>query len=232
MIGITRHHKSIRLMPKPATKPRIVLAEDHLMIAEGIVKLLENDCELIGVVADGQALISATKKTLPDLILVDISLPLLNGLEATRQIKKSFPDIPVIILTMHTDNTLIHDARSAGVSGYLLKESAASELLHAIKEVLRGKTFFSATILENLGDHHGPAEYHETSIQSEVPLTPRQREILQLIAEGRSNKKMASILGLAVKTVEFHKTRLMRTLEIHSIPELTKYAIAHRMITL
>lgn len=219
-------------MTKAATKPRIVLAEDHTMIAEGIAKLLENDCDLVEVVGDGQALLSATKKFLPDLILVDISLPSLNGLEATRQIKKSFPAIHVIILTMHSDNALINDAVAAGASGYLLKETAASELLHAIKEVHRGNTFFSPSIWKNIGDHNVSLKQHETANQSEVPLTPRQREILQLIAEGRSNKEIASILGLAVKTVEFHKTRLMRTLKIHSIPELTQYAITHRIITL
>lgn len=219
-------------MTNALAKPRIVVAEDHAMIAEGIAKLLENDCELVEVVADGKTLISATQHHLPDLILVDVSLPLLNGLEATRQIKKRFPTIHVIILTMHTDPALVNDARAAGASGYLIKESAASELLHAIREVLRGKKIFSSTIQENVNKGSVSVEHHETTTQSGRPITPRQREVLQLIAEGRSNKEIAEILNLAVKTVEFHKTRLMRTLQLHSVPELTKYAIAHRIITL
>ena len=212
-------------------KPRIVLAEDHTMVAEGIGKLLRKNYRLVKIVTNGKSLLETVKKDPPDLILVDISLPLLNGIEATRQIKKIFPSIKIVILTMYADSHLVKEAIAAGISGYLLKESAASELLCALKEVSKGHTYFSHSVTEKVGESemtsHGKPPNHP-----DMPLTPRQREILQLIAEGRSNKEISSVLNRSIKTVEFHKSRMMRALGLHSIPELTQYAIENRIISL
>ena len=210
------------------SKARIVLAEDHAMIAEGIGQFLGNSFEIVNVVADGQALLQAVRKEVPDLVLADISLPTLNGLEATRQIKQQFPAIRVVILTMHTDPLLVKDAIEAGASGFIIKESAASELVYALHEVLQDRIYLSPAVAQLCDGSLFPDDKDDY----EISLTPRQREILQLIAEGQSNKEIASTLQLAIKTVEFHKTRIMRTLGIHSVPELTKFAIAHRIITL
>jgi DNA-binding NarL/FixJ family response regulator len=209
-------------------KPRIVLAEDHALVAEGIGKLLQNDYHLMKVVSDGRALLKTIKKDPPDLVLVDLSLPFLNGLDATRQITQLFPGMRVVILTMHDDPRLVEDAVAAGASGYILKESAASELLFALQEAIAGRTYFRSSGIHP--KQETPlANTKNTQTQTAVTLTPRQREVLQLIAEGRTNKEIATILGLAIKTVEFHKTRLMRTLDIHSIPELTTFAMANRI---
>lgn len=215
-------------LPQTPPKPRIFFAEDHGMVAEGISKLLQKEYDLMNVVSDGQALLNTIKDDPPDLVLVDLSLPLLNGFEATRQITGLFPNIRVVILTMHTDPRLVEDAMAAGASGYILKESAASELLSALREAFAGRIYFRAP-----GNRQtqmlSQTKSKNPKTEEATRLTPRQREILQLIAEGRTNKEIASALHLAVKTVEFHKTRLMRTLNIHSIPELTTYAIANRI---
>lgn len=212
-------------------KPSLVLAEDHTMIAQGIGKLLEQEYEIVSIVPDGRSLLEAVKKNQPDLVVADLSLPLLNGLEATRQIKKLFPSVRVVILTMHTDYRLVKDALAVGASAYVIKESAASELLSALKEVRRDQTYVSPVVAQSIDPENLTAGQDEPQSRPAIPLTQRQREILQLIAEGRSNKEIASILHLAIKTVEFHKTRIMRTLGSKSIPELTKYAIAHRIVT-
>ena len=213
------------------SKPTIVLAEDHSLIAEGIAKLLEQHYDIVGMVSDGLSLLNTVKKAMPDVVVVDLSLPLLNGLEVTRQVKKLFPSMRVVILTMHNDAGLVRDALAAGALGYVTKESAASELLLALKEVLRSKHYVSPVVAKKVDLQALIGRHHQPQSQPAIPLTQRQREILQLIAEGRSNKEIASILHLALKTVEFHKTRLKRTLGIKSIPEMTKYAIARRIIT-
>lgn len=214
-------------------KPRIILAEDHTLVAEGIAKLLQDEFDLIASVSNGRDLVEQVRQNLPEVVLVDLSLPILTGLEATRQIHKSFPSLPIIILTMHADPLLVEDAVAAGASGYLIKDSAPSELTFAIKEVLKGKTYISP-IISNYQKNLPPlSSGKDVSPASPlVHLTQRQREILQLIAEGRSNKEIAAILDLALKTVEFHKTRIMRTLNVHSTAELTKIAISLRIITL
>jgi DNA-binding NarL/FixJ family response regulator len=216
-------------------KPRIIVAEDHTLVAEGIARLLKDEFDLIATVSNGRDLVDRVRQNPPEVVLMDLSLPILTGLEATRQIHKNHPSIPVIILTMHADPVFVEDAMAAGASGYLLKDSAPSELIYAIKEVLTGNIYLSPKLTKNPACSSRPFSHVDKAESPPLPLgnlTQRQREILQLIAEGRSNKEIAAILNLAIKTVEFHKTRIMRLLHVHSTPELTKIAISQRIITM
>ncbi|MBD0316537.1 MAG: response regulator transcription factor [Nitrospiraceae bacterium] len=214
-------------MPMPDTC-RVLLADDHVLVAEGIQKLLEPEFELVGIVADGRSLITAAAKLQPDIAVVDISLPLLNGLDASQQVKKTNPNIKIIILTMHSEPNFVTQAFRVGVSGYVLKQSVGSELVQAIREVMKGRTFVSPMVTQSLVDQ----AVNPPSASSTEPngfaqsLSARQREVLQLVAEGKATKEIASILNVSIKTVEFHKTRIMKELRLRSAAELTKYAIA------
>jgi DNA-binding NarL/FixJ family response regulator len=217
-------------------KPRILLADDHLLVAEGIQRLLEPEAEIVGVFSDGRALVKSLPETHPDLIIVDISLPLLNGLDAARQVKQFDPRIKILVLTMHADQVFVVEAFRLGVTGYVLKQSLSGELLHAVREVMKGNIYISPSVAQGLVDHMnrpsqlGQAETEERAFDHS--LSPRQREVLQLVAEGRSTKEIASILNVSTKTVEFHRTRIMKELGLKTRPELTKYAIANGIITL
>lgn len=213
-------------------KARVLLADDHALVAEGLQKLLESEYELVGTVADGRALLNTIEKVEPDIALVDISLPLLNGLDAARQIKKTAPHVKLIFLTMHADQTFVTEAFRLGASGYVLKQSAASELLFALTEVLKGRTYVSPAVTKDLVER--VVSSHDTVEPKEFAgtLTVRQREVLQLIAEGKSTKEIASTLNISIKTVEFHKTRIMQELGVRTTAELTKYAIAHGIVSL
>lgn len=206
---------------------RVLLADDHVLVAEGIQKLLEPEFELVGIVADGRSLITAAAKLQPDIAVVDISLPLLNGLDASQQIKKTNPNIKIIILTMHSEPNFVTQAFRVGVSGYVLKQSVGSELVQAIREVMKGRTFVSPMVTQSLVDQavNPPSASTEPSGFAQS-LSSRQREVLQLVAEGKATKEIASILNVSIKTVEFHKTRIMKELRLRSAAELTKYAIA------
>ncbi len=208
---------------------KILIADDHPMILEGIKRLLEEkDGEVIGTVEDGRALVEATRRLRPNLILVDISMPVLNGLEAARQIKQFDPACKIIFLTMHADPTYAREAFEAGGSGYLLKRSAATELQDAIRTVLGGGTYLTPLIdHEDLGlSRSGPPQgFHKIG-----KLTPRQREVLQLLAEGHSTKEIASILTISMKTADFHKTKIRETLGLHTVAELTQYAVTHGLV--
>lgn len=216
-------------------KPRVIIADDHALVAEGVTKLVERDVQLVGSVADGRALVQAVEKLNPDLALVDISLPLLNGLDACRQIKKSNPDVKVIILTMHLEKHFVTEAFRAGVSGYVLKQSVTDELIFAIKEVLKGRTYVSPLVTQSLVEQAlqpGPGAPAVDQPAAPSHLSLRQREVLQLVAEGKSTKEIASTLNVSIKTVEFHKTRIMKELKLHSTAELTKHAIALGLVSI
>lgn len=217
-------------------KPRILIADDHLLVAEGIQKLLESEVEVLGVFADGRALTKAVPELHPDLIIVDISLPLLNGLDAARQVKQFDPTIKILMLTMHADQVFVVEAFRLGVTGYVLKQSLSGELQHAVREVLKGNTYISPSIAQGLVEYmNRPPQVGQGEIGEggfDHSLSPRQREVLQLVAEGRSTKEIASILNVSTKTVEFHRTRIMKELGLKTRPELTKYAIANGIITL
>jgi DNA-binding NarL/FixJ family response regulator len=204
-------------------RPRIILADDHRIVIEGLRTLLETKFEMVGTVEDGRALMDATKKLHPDVVVADISMPLLNGIEAVRQIKKNDPAVRVIFLTMHPDVTYAVEAFNAGASGYVLKHSAPSELVNAIHEVLKGRTYVTPMIAGELietykkGDNVGNVEISK--------LTTRQREVLQLLVEGKSAKEVAGLLNISTRTVEFHKYKMMEMLSIKTSPELVKFAI-------
>jgi RNA polymerase sigma factor (sigma-70 family) len=213
-------------------KPRLLMADDHSIMLAGLRKLVEGTCEVIGAVEDGRALVEAAEQLRPDLILVDISMPLLNGMDAARQIKKSVPDAKLIFLTMHASPVFATEALQAGASGYLLKQSAASELPQAIETVLNGQVYLTPAITRPVLD--SIVKHKSTPMQlrkSLTQLTPRQREVLQLLAEGKSPKDIAQLLNVSLKTVEFHKTRLMKQLDLHSTLALAKYAIAEGLVS-
>src|SRR5215217_2994728 len=191
---------------------RVLLADDHVLVAEGIQKLLEPEFELVGIVADGRALVTAASKLQPDIAVVDISLPLLNGLDASRHIKKANPAIKIIILTMHSEPNFVTEAFRIGVLGYVLKQSVASELVQAIREVRKGRTYLSPMVAQGLVDEAVNPTSSPSASESNGfagSLSSRQREVLQLVAEGKATKEIASILNVSIKTIEFHKTRIM-----------------------
>ncbi|MDH5666408.1 MAG: response regulator transcription factor [Nitrospira sp.] len=207
------------------TKPRVLIADDHSIFLAGLHRLVEDSCEVVGMVENGRALVEAAGKLKPDLILLDISMPLLNGLDAAREIKKSEPDCKILFLTMHASPTYATEAIKAGGNGYLLKQSAASELSTAIEAVLGGQTYLTPAITRSVLD--SMLKPDSLALKRAVgDLTPRQREVLQLVGEGKGTKDIATLLNVSVKTVEFHKARLMEQLEMHSTADLMKFAIA------
>jgi DNA-binding NarL/FixJ family response regulator len=208
-------------------KPRVLMADDHSLILAGLRKLVEVECDVVGTVEDGRALVEAAQKLRPDLILLDISMPLLNGLDAARQLTKLVPESKVIILTMHASPTYATEAFQAGASGYLLKRSAVSELSQAIQSVLQGQQYLTPLITKDVLDSVFKPSTGKRGTPASTALTPRQREVLQLVAEGRGTKEIATILSVSVKTVEFHRFRIMQQLDIHTTADLTKYAITH-----
>ena len=206
-------------------KPRVVIADDHSILLAGLRKLVEESCQVVGMVEDGRALVETAGTLKPDLILLDISMPLLNGLDAAREIKKSAPDCKLLFLTMHASPTYATEALKAGGNGYLLKQSAASELLMAIEAVLGGQTYLTPAITRPVLD--SVLKPDSQALKRTVgDLTPRQREVLQLVGEGKGTKDIATLLNVSVKPVEFHKARLMEQLEVHSTADLIKFAIA------
>ncbi len=207
------------------SKRRLLLADDHTILVEGLKALLAPEFEVVATVADGRAVPEAVERYQPDLIVLDISMPGLNGIEAARRLRKSNPDVKVIILTMHADLSFVGAAFEAGVSGYVLKGSAATELVAALHDVDSGRRYVSESIQNRLGKE--VPGYMRMSKGLSAGLTSRQREVLQLLAEGRVRKEIAQILGLSIKTVEFHKQRITEKLGIHSDAELTAYAIRH-----
>ena len=213
-------------------RPRILMADDHSIVLAGLRKLVEEHGEVVGMVEDGRALIDAATWLRPDIILLDIAMPLLNGLDAARQLVKLVPQSKLIFMTMQSSPTYATEAFKAGASGYLLKRSAVTELSHAIETVLKGHHYITPLMTK---------EVLQSALNSSVSppvkpiltsLTARQREVLQLLAEGKGTKDIALLLKLSVRTVEFHKSRIMETLDIHSTAELTQYAIAEGLISL
>ncbi len=207
------------------TIPRVLLADDHTLVLEGFRRIVEQRCEVVGAVEDGRALLEASMRLRPDLILLDISMPLLNGIDAARQIKKTQPDVKLVFVTMHADPAYVSEAFKVGASAYLLKRSAARELDQAIDSVLKGEFFVTALLTRDLVT--SLSEDHATLFAKRQDLTPRQREVLQLVAEGRTIKEIAAMLNISPKTVEFHKAQIMFHLDLHTTAELTKYALAH-----
>jgi len=203
--------------------PRVILADDHAIVIEGLRRVLEPEFEIVGEVKDGRALVVAVERLRPDIVIADISMPLLNGIEAARQVRKTNRRVKIIFLTMHPDVTYAAEALRAGGSAYVLKSSAGVEIREAVREVLSGRTYVTPSINEALVQ----AQIERPGRQDGVrfKLTPRQREVLQLIVEGRSSKEMAEVLHLSPRTIEFHKYRLMRELGLRTTAELVQYAV-------
>jgi len=212
---------------------KILLADDHKIVVDGLATLLERipGYQVVARASDGLSAESLARELAPDVAILDISMPGLNGIEATRLILQKNPGVSVIILSMHADGRFIAEALKAGALGYLLKESAFEELSAAIKTVMSGQTFLSAAIVDAVvKDYIRHLEHQGTSVFSS--LTPREREVLQMLAEGLATKQIAARLSLSIKTVETYRKQIMEKLDIHSIAELTKYAIREGITTL
>jgi DNA-binding NarL/FixJ family response regulator len=209
-------------------KSRILLGDDHVLILDGLRSSLQSQFDIVGVAKDGRALIEAAERLKPDLVITDISMPLLNGFEAARHIKKSVPSAKLIFLSQHLNPAYLKQALKLGASGYVLKSGATEELHKAIAAIMRGQTYitpaFGDDVVARLWTRDG-----EVSNESE-DLTERQREILQLIVEGRGNKEIADVLHLSVKTIEFHRARIMTKLGVRTVAELTKVALQQGLI--
>jgi len=214
----------------PARRPRVLIADDHLLVAEALKSLLSTDFELVGVVQDGRALVEAAATLRPDVIVADVAMPHLNGIEALVQLRKGGYRMPVVFLTMHRDVTFARRALEAGASGFVLKHSASVELVAAIRAALAGKTYLTPQLAGEVLDamRLGP----EPPEDPMVSLTPRQREVLQLLSEGRSAKEIAASLSISARTVEFHKYQMMERLGIRTSAELVHFAIKHGLAEL
>lgn len=207
---------------------QILLADDHEVVRKGLRALLEAQpgWKVIAEATDGREAVEKARDMHPDVAIVDIGMPCLNGLEATRQIVKKAPRTRVLVLTMHDTNPLIQQVVKAGARGYVLKSDVASDLVSAVDALCRDQTFFTSKVSQIILDRYvGKAEGTENSPDEDSPLTPREREVVQLLAEGKSSKEVASVLGISVKTAETHRINLMRKLDCHSVAEVVRYAV-------
>ena len=208
--------------------PKILIADDHTLVAEACKKLLEGEYEVVGTVSDGRSLVRAAVELRPHLIIVDVAMPLLNGLDAGQQIKELLPGMKLVFVTMNHDADLAAEAFRRGASGYLLKTCAASELAIAVREVLRGKSYLSPLIARDTVDFL--LRQDKKLVEDANKLTERQREVLQLLAEGKCMKEVAGVLNVTPRTVAFHKYRIMEVLNAKSNAKLVQYAIRHHLI--
>ena len=213
------------------TKIRIILAEDHILVRQGLRALLENssDFEVVAEANNGREAVQKTIRHRPDIVVMDYSMPELNGLEATRQISSRAPDTKVLILTRHTNKEYLDSILEAGASGYLVKKSAAEELVRAIYAIQEGNKYLDPRISDIIVNGYLHQKDREIKDEREL-LSPRQREVLQLIVEGHPNREIASLLHISVKTVENHRAKILQTLELHSTAELVQYAIRNGII--
>lgn len=208
-------------------RTRVLLADDHLMLVEALKKVLEADYDVVGSVGDGLALLNAAESLRPDVVVLDIAMPLLNGLDAGRQLRHSFPTVKLVFLTMNEDPYLVGEAFRSGASAYLLKQGAALELTLAISDVLKGKTYVTPCIAGGLAN----ISLLDPDTREHAPQpTARQRQVIQLLAEGRSMKEIADLLNITMRTVASHKYRVMEILQIKTSAELVRYAVKHRIV--
>ena len=210
------------------SRPRVLLADDHTLVLDGFRKLLEDQCEVVGAAEDGRTLLRMAQELQPDIVTLDISMPQLNGIDAARKLKKILPLTKLIFVTMHADPAYVNEAFKVGASGYLLKRSAGSELLQAIQSVMDGQCYVTPLVAKGLVTSVITGD--KPTASKDEPLTVRQREVLQLVAEGMTVKEIASALNISPKTVEFHKSHIMTQLDLHTTAELTKYALVHGLI--
>ena len=207
-------------------RPRVLIADDHSLVAEALRSLLEKTCEIVGIVPDGRQLLTRAPKLKPDVIVLDIGMPMLNGLDAAHRLRESLPLAKFVFLTMNDDPNLAAAALNLGPVGYVLKHAAPSELLNAIAEVLQERSFITSKLRsENWAERKARAE------QASKEMTPRQQEVLQLLAEGRPMKEIAGILEVSEKTVMFHKYHIMRSFNLKSNADLVLFALKHHLIS-
>ena len=207
-------------------KARILLADDHTLVAEAFKRLLEPEFEVVGTVADGRALLRVAPQLKPDVVLVDLNMPLLNGLDASEQLKQVLPKVKIIVLTMNEDPEIAAETLGKWASGYLLKKSAGSELLKAVRDVLKGRRYVAPDLLEALA----AILTRDSGSASARTLTPRQREVLQLLAEGLTMKEAAAILNLATRTIAYHKYRIMQDFGLENNSELLRFAMKQKLL--
>jgi DNA-binding NarL/FixJ family response regulator len=208
-------------------RPRVLLADDHRIVADGLTSFLAEEFEVVGVVEDGRALLEAARKLDPDVIVADISMPRLNGIDALVQLKRDNPKVKVVFLTMHTELAYARRALEAGASGFVLKHSAADELLTALRAAVRGKTYITPALAGEVLD---AIRQRPRQADPGAALTPRQREILQLLVEGQSAKQIAGALSISARTVEFHKYQMMENLGLHNSAELILFGIRNDIV--
>lgn len=211
-------------MPK-----RILIADDHTLMLEGLTRLLANEFEVVGTAADGRTLLAEAERLNPDVVLLDVGMPEMNGIEAARRLAKSHPHIKIIFITQQLDPAYLHAAFSAGAMGYVAKQSAAVELVRAIRMALKGRYY--VTPLAAGDKFKRPAPGNNPAPMFGAELTPRQREVLQLVAEGKSTKEISAALKISTKTVEFHRNSLMDELGVRTTAELTRYALSRGIVT-
>jgi len=210
-------------------RPRVLLADDHQMLADALKSLLQPRCDVVGIVSDGRALLEAAAKLQPEIIVLDIAMPRLNGLDAARHLKRTMPKVKLIFMTMNEDPDLVGEAFRAGASGFLLKQAAAFELAEAIEKVLKGGSY----VTPSAADGQANIALREPKARDHVAEpTARQREVIQLLAEGRSMKEVASALQITKRTVAAHKYAVMHLLQLKTNADLVQYAIKHRIISL
>lgn len=205
---------------------RVVLADDHVLVRQGLKSLLEREkFQVVAEASDGQEAVRLSESLHPDIAVIDISMPILNGIDAVRELGRLCPKTKAILLTQHEEDQYIREALEAGVKGYVLKNQAASDLVHAIQQVSRGQFYLSPGVSRAVVE-----AYRTKSERASDPLTLRERQVLQLIAEGKSTKDVASLLGVSVKTAESHRTRLMQKLDIHETASLVRYAVRRGLV--
>ncbi len=209
-------------------RPRVLLGDDHVMFCEGLRSILEPHFEVVGIAENGQELVTTAERLQPDVVVADVSMPLLNGIGAARKLQKMKRPPKIVFLTMHADPTFATEAFRAGASGYVLKSSPGGEIVTAIQEAIHGRTHISAVVAG--GVLGGLMESRTGQKKQAAELTPRQKEILQLIAEGKSPKEIAVVLNVSPRTVEFHKYRIMEATGVRTIAELTRYAVNHGIV--
>jgi len=207
--------------------PRVILADDHTILLEALRKLLESRCEIIGTARNGRVLLEMARTQKPDVIVLDVAMPLLNGLDAARRLKRDVPDVKLIFLTMNEDSDIAREALQLGASGYVLKNSAVSELFVAIHDALNGRIYITPLVAQELERNfvRDPREWERPK-----SLTPRQREVVQLLAEGKTMKEIADVLNVTKRTVAFHKYRVMEELELKSNAGLVLFAIKNHLV--
>ena len=211
-----------------SNRSRILIADDHNLVAELCKRLLESEFDVVGMVGDGRALVRAAVKLKPDVIIVDVAMPILNGLDAGRQVKEMLPSVKLVYLTMNSDPEIAVEALARGASGYLLKTCASSEMVLAVREVLRGKTYLSRALSRDTIDVL--RWQHKQLVDENERLTDRQREVLQLLAEGKVMKEVGGILNMTTRTVAYHKYRIMEILGAKTNAELVKYAVRSHIV--